>query len=123
MLDCCRVNSNLDLIVSAIDLLKVLNVTVSHPRDHSSLSSTADLQELVAYSMEHCAGIERVFTDQKQFQTIVEAAKKLPHVVSERVDLLEQFICCLFLVPHWRQCSSDGRKDSASGAICRGMVI
>ena len=52
-------------------------------RDHVSLSSIDDLQEVVAYSMQHCAGIERVFTDAKQFNSITQAATQLPHVVSE----------------------------------------
>ena len=78
----CRVNSNLDLIVSAIDLLKLLNAPVTHPRDHASLGTITDLQEVVAYSMQHCAGIERVFTDSNLFQIIAESAAQLPHVVS-----------------------------------------
>lgn len=80
--DWCRVNSNLDLIVSAVDLLKLMNSTVSSPRDHASLSSINDLQEVVGYSMQHCAGIERVFTDLELFQMITEAATLLPHDVS-----------------------------------------
>ena len=79
---CCRVNSNLDLIVSATDLLKLLNAPVTHPRDHASLSTVAELQEVVAYSMVHCAGVERVFTDSNLFQIIAESAAQLPHVVS-----------------------------------------
>ena len=79
---CCRVNSNLDLIVSAVDLLKYMNATASYPRDHASLTTMDDLQEVVAYSMQHCAGIERVFTDPELFQVITEAASLLPHVVS-----------------------------------------
>ena len=79
---CYRVNSNLDLIVSAVHLLKVLNARESSPRDHASLSSVNDLQEVVAYSMQHCAGTERVFTDKELFQQIAESATQLPHVVS-----------------------------------------
>ena len=79
----CRVNSNLDLIVSAVELLKLLNATGSVSRDHTSLGSINDLQEVVAYSMQHCAGIERVFTDARQFNIITQAAIQLPHIVSE----------------------------------------
>ena len=75
-------NSNLDLIVSAVDLLKALNATPSSPGDHASLSSIEDLEEVVSYSMQHCAGIERVFTDHEVFERIAEAAAQLPHVVS-----------------------------------------
>ena len=75
-------NSNLDLIVSAVDLLNMLNATPSLPRDHASLESIETLQEVVAYSMQHCAGIERVFTDHNVFDMIATTATSLPHIVS-----------------------------------------
>ena len=68
--------------MSAVDLLKVLNATPSSPHDHASLESIVDLQEVVAYSMQHCAGIERVFTNSKVFEMIAKKASTLPHVVS-----------------------------------------
>ena len=70
--------------MSAVDLLRLLNATGRESRDHASLSSIGDLEEVVAYSMQHCAGIERVFTDPKQFNIITKTATQLPHVVSER---------------------------------------
>ena len=76
-----RVNSNLDLIVSALDLLRALQVDPSSPRDHSTLSSLRDLEQLVGYSMQHCAGLERVFVDQALFLQIVEAGDKVEHAV------------------------------------------
>ena len=69
--------------MSAVELLALLNATGSVPRDHASLSSIDDLQEVVAYSMQHCAGIERVFTDAKQFNIITQSAAQLSHVVSQ----------------------------------------
>ena len=76
-----RVNSNLDLILSALDLLKYLNMSATPPNDHSAITSPSDLEQLVGYSMEHCAGIERVYSDLQGFNKIVETATKLPHVV------------------------------------------
>lgn len=75
------VNGNLDLIVSAIDLLSALNVHPSAPNDHPSINNVSVLHEVVGYSMQHCAGVERVFTDQKQFLKTVDTAKQLQHTV------------------------------------------
>ena len=85
-------NANLDMIVSAVDLLKALDMDITLPCDHSNLSSTTELEQLVAFSMLHCAGIERVFTHQSLFDTIVNIAASLPHVVRNPIML------CLMIV-------------------------
>ena len=77
-----RVNANLDVIVSAIDLLEALNVSHTLPKDHSSLNSITHLEQLVAFSMLHCAGMERTFADLKLFNNIISIAESLPHKVS-----------------------------------------
>ena len=77
-----RVNANLDLIVSAIPLLETLGLLPGQPIDHTHLGTVEDLQEQVAYSMEHCAGTERVFSSQSEFERVVTAAYQLPHSVS-----------------------------------------
>lgn len=71
--------------MSAVDLLKALEVTSTFPYDHPSLSSVAELEQVVAFSMMHCAGIERTFMDQSVFENIVHIASTIPHSVSERV--------------------------------------
>jgi ADP-dependent glucokinase len=73
------VNANLDLVVSATQLLEALGLSPGQPVDHTHLASAVDLQEQVAYSMLHCAGTERVFTSQAEFQKVVTAARSLPH--------------------------------------------
>ena len=77
----CSVNSNLDLIVSATDLLKALHVSPGAAMTHPHLSSLEDLQELVSYSMQHCAGTERFFTSQEVFEQTVQAATTVNHKV------------------------------------------
>ncbi len=75
-------NSNLDLIVSALDMLVAMKVTPSPPSDHSSLATLTDLEQLLGYSMQHCAGLERVFADQALFLEMVEKAGSIKHTVS-----------------------------------------
>lgn len=78
----CSVNANLDLVVSATPLLEKLGLSPGQPVDHTHLASALELQEQVAYSMLHCAGTERVFSSQPEFQKVVTAAYQLPHQVS-----------------------------------------
>lgn len=77
-------NANLDLIVSATELLEALGLSPGQPVDHTHLGRVEELQEQVAYSMEHCAGTERVFSSSSEFQRVVNAAYQLPHTVRER---------------------------------------
>ena len=76
-----RVNANLDLVVSAVDLLRTLNVTAGAVGDSPLLTTLSELGALVGSSMQHCAGVERVLTDQAVFQQTVEAALTLRHSV------------------------------------------
>lgn len=73
------------MIVSAVDILGALNVENTSPYDFSALTSLAELGQLVAFSMLHCAAVERVFTDQQLFSNITSVAVSIPHVVS---------VCC-----------------------------
>ncbi len=68
--------------MSALDLLSAMEVAPSSPEDHPSLASLSDLEQLVGYSMKHCAGLERVFVDQGLFLKIVEKASSIKHTVS-----------------------------------------
>lgn len=83
----CSVNSNLDLIVSATDLLKALHVSPGAAMTHPHLSSLEDLQELVSYSMQHCAGTERFFTSQEVFEQTVQAATTVNHKVGHTQEM------------------------------------
>ena len=94
----CRVNANLDLIISATVLLRALNITPGPPSDHAVLSNLAELQELVGYSMQHCAGIERFFSNQEVFQQTVQVAASLPHTVSGKIH-------CYCSCPYWQTIS------------------
>ena len=76
------VNANLDMIVSAVDLMAKLEANSTLPLDKSVLRSLSDLSELVAYSMLHCAGVERTFIDQSIYRNIMKSASSIPHRVS-----------------------------------------
>ena len=69
------------MVVSAIDLLKALNLQSTIPEDHTVLSSLAELEQLVAFSMYHCAGVERIFINQTLFNSITTIAASVPHIV------------------------------------------
>lgn len=71
------------MVVSAVDLLKALNLTSTTPQDHPSLNSLEKLEQLVAFSMYHCAGVERPFNNQALFNHITSIATSLSHVVSK----------------------------------------
>ena len=70
------------MIVSAVDLLSSLQLESTIPHDHSTLSSFTELEQLVAFSMLHCAGVERAFTDLPMFLNLTTIASTLDHVVS-----------------------------------------
>ena len=76
-------NANIDMIVSAKSLLLALEASPSVAVDHDVLSSVADLEQLVAYSMTHCAGIERSFLDKDLFDSIVETGTSVAHKVCD----------------------------------------
>ena len=69
--------------MSATDLLKALQVSPGAAMTHPHLSSLEDLQELVSYSMQHCAGTERFFTSQEVFEQTMKAAITVNHKVRD----------------------------------------
>lgn len=69
--------------MSALDLLQALGAEPSEPVDHKALTSVSQLEQLVGYSMSHCAGVERTFTDQALFLKIVQTAANIEHTVSD----------------------------------------
>ena len=77
----CRVNANLDMIVSACELLIALNATPTEPADHPVLKSVVQLEQLVSFSMQKCAGVERTFSDPDLFDIITKISASLPHSV------------------------------------------
>lgn len=70
------------MVVSAVDILGVLEVNSTYPCDHASLSSVTELEQVVGFSMLHCAGVERTFVHHHLFNNIVNTASSIPHSVS-----------------------------------------
>ena len=78
----CRVNADVDLIASAIEVLKALDAVPGQVLIHQkALASIKDLQEMVAYSMSTCSGLERHFENKAVFDEIVQAIYKLKYEV------------------------------------------
>ncbi len=78
-------NANLDMIVSAKDLLQALQVNPTKPVNHQTLSSVEDLEQVVSYSMLHCAAMERTFINADSFYNIVHVATALSHKVKTKL--------------------------------------
>ena len=76
------------MVVSAVDLLKHLHLESTVPHDHSTLSSLLELEQLVAFSMYHCAAVERIFTNKTLFNMITATATSIPHIVSGTIIAL-----------------------------------
>lgn len=81
-------NADVDLILPAIPLLKALNVTPGkRSSDHNTVTSANDLQEVVAYSMTTCSGVERAVTDKELFDHIMQLSVDIPHEVSMQLTV------------------------------------
>lgn len=75
-------NADVDYIVSAVELLKALKATPGRiGADHPTLNTIEELQQIVAYSMATCSGIERHFDNKKMFDEIVQVVTELKHEV------------------------------------------
>jgi len=69
--------------VSGTNLLNALgqepsNVTFDHP----VLDTIDHVQQCLAYSMHHCAGLERFFSNRSLYQLITDKAAEIDHEVS-----------------------------------------
>ena len=85
------------MILSGPKLLKELNVRALPPEVLPVFQTLEDLSRMLAYSMMHCAALERAFNDTEKFEEIVAAAEKLPHEVSPTVAV-SQGKCDIFLI-------------------------
>lgn len=114
-------NANLDVVVSAVELLEALEMNSTTPCDHPNLSSAAELEQVVGFSMLHCAGVERTFVHRYLFDGIVNTASTIPHSVSEKFDSLDcATISVSFLVPYWWKCRSNCSKNKINSSCSRG---
>lgn len=82
-------NTNSDLVVDAIPVMNQLGV--SNPPSgnvHDSISTPADLAELVAHFMASGSAVERVITNYEACKAIVGAARSIPGTCFAFVGLL-----------------------------------
>ena len=75
-------NSNLDLIVSGVGLLRALKTPTLSPSLPEVAQKDGDLSSLLGYSMQGCSAVERHFEDLQRYKEIVQVAQSLPHEVS-----------------------------------------
>ena len=76
----CRINSNIDVIVSGTELLNALQVSPGKMKDHSTVNDVMELQEVFAYYFSKGRAAERPFTDQDTYEHIIRIAETLGHV-------------------------------------------
>lgn len=77
-----RLNSNLDLIVSGVGLLRALKTPARSPSLPEVARTDEDLSALLAYSMQGCSAVERHYEDLQRYKEIVKVAQSLPREVS-----------------------------------------
>lgn len=75
-----RVNSNVDIIVSGVSLLKALNIEPGDKRNNHVLSSVDELQETFAFYFARGSAAERSFTNPIVYQKIIQAAETISNV-------------------------------------------
>ncbi|VDM44866.1 unnamed protein product [Toxocara canis] len=76
------INCNVDLVVSGTSLLEHMNATSNKRNDHQFLNNVDDLYEAFAYFFSRGAAAERHTSDEKTFETLVQAAgesRQRPH--------------------------------------------
>ncbi|XP_071116162.1 ADP-dependent glucokinase-like [Haliotis cracherodii] len=69
------INSNVDLIVPGVQLLRNLGVAPGRPINHQVLSSISDLQETFAFFFRKGSAAERTFTVREPFLQVIEEAE------------------------------------------------
>ena len=72
-----RVNCNVDLIVRGTSLLKKLKLKSTAGVDHDVIHSISELQEAFAYSFSRGAAIERAFSANEIYATVIDVASGL----------------------------------------------
>ena len=68
------------MIVSGTELLKALNVSPGKKHDHDTIDNMGQLQEIFSYYFSKGSAAERPFTDQMDYQRIIQVAETLSHV-------------------------------------------
>ncbi|CAG5133393.1 unnamed protein product, partial [Candidula unifasciata] len=93
------VNSNLDIIVPGVDLLKTLSVSPGNKKNHDVLNNLSELQETFAYFFTKGSAAERSFTDEPVYKKIIQAAQtlnKVEHFVGGNAALMAKKAASLF---------------------------
>ena len=74
----CRVNANVDVIVSAVDILHALGLAASgRSTDHNMVSSLKELDECFSHHFAKCAAAERFVASKELFDKLINAALAL----------------------------------------------
>lgn len=115
---CRRVNADVDLIASAVEVLAAVGAVPGRVLAHQkALTSVEDLQEAVSYSMATCSGLERHFEDKAVFDEIVSAIYKLKHEVSCQFNNAQSAVQYLpmssLVIPH----TGKGRAYTVGGDL------
>ncbi|KAK6179202.1 hypothetical protein SNE40_011617 [Patella caerulea] len=74
------VNSNLDIIVDGVKLLKKLGISPGKQKNHDIIDNLEELQETFSYFFDKGSAAERIFSEPSIYKQITNAAKTLPGV-------------------------------------------
>ncbi|RUS71928.1 hypothetical protein EGW08_020303 [Elysia chlorotica] len=72
-----RINSNLDIIVPGVDLLKALNISPGRKQNHESIANLEQLQETFSQYLARGSAAERPFMDRTLYGDIIKTAETL----------------------------------------------
>uniref|UniRef100_A0A0B7BIV7 ADP-dependent glucokinase n=1 Tax=Arion vulgaris TaxID=1028688 RepID=A0A0B7BIV7_9EUPU len=74
------INSNIDIIVPGVALLKALSILPGEKKNHDALSSLDELQETFAHFFSKGSAAERSFMDKLVYQKIIKATETLNNI-------------------------------------------
>ncbi|XP_065070330.1 ADP-dependent glucokinase-like isoform X2 [Rhopilema esculentum] len=73
-----RVNANVDVIVSAINVLKQVGIRPSlNSQDHNAIETAGQLEECFLYHFKKCAAAERFIASEELFDQLIKASVSL----------------------------------------------
>lgn len=79
--------------MSGTSLLKALGQTPCNlTSNHDVLDTIDHVQQCLAYSMHHCAGLERFFSNRSLYQLITDKAAEIDHEVNPFNDVATMYI-------------------------------
>lgn len=77
----CRTNTNVDLILSGVDLLQQLDINSSHSENHPIINSLKEFKECFKYFFQKGSAAERSLEKSDDFNAIISKTNGLAQQV------------------------------------------